>query len=61
MVIGSMPARLEAVLAANGQFDTAIETAMRALKLCEQRGLTSTAKGIRAHLTYYRQNKSLAE
>lgn len=52
---------LSAAQAANGQFDSAIETANMALKLCREKELTSVADEIQKHLALYRQRKTYRE
>jgi len=52
---------LSAAQAANEQFEAAVETATAALKLCQERGLTSTAESIQKHLTFYQQHKAYRE
>ena len=47
--------------AANGQLEAAIETANRALKLCQEKKLIQLSKEIQSHLDLFKQHKTYRE
>ena len=47
--------------AANGQFEAAIETANRALKLCQEKKLIQLSKEIQSHLALFKQHRTYRE